>query len=132
MSENKIILKNSVEQARIDKWQEKQMQENPNFLYEQFITDNPETNNKTVNLKTDLDKKDINQNQRADIHHATMCAISGSANIDYGHMLFQQTLDGFFNAEDYAQVANAINSALLSMAPADIIEGQLCARLLSS
>ena len=128
MSTTKVAIQNSIEQARIDKWQEKQAQENPSFKYEQFITESE--NNKTINIKTDLDKKDITPQQRAEIHNATMCSMSGSANMDYGRMLLEQTLKGFFCAEDYAAIANAVNSALLAMAPADIIEGQLCARLL--
>jgi hypothetical protein len=130
MSITKIANPISVEQTRIDKWQEKIALEYPNFFYEQ-VTKTDETNgNKTVQLKTNLDKKDISPSRRFELQSSTTCAISGSANPDYGSLLFEQTMKGFFSREDYASTANAINGALLAMAPADIIEGQLCARLL--
>ncbi len=129
MTVTKIANPISVEQERIDKWEQQKAKESPSFSYEQSIDPNA-NGDKKVQLRTTLEKKDLTSAQRNKLHLANYCAISGSGSLEVGHMLFEQTMKGFFSAEDYAQVANAINSALLSMAPADIIEGQLCARLL--
>lgn len=129
MAVTKIANPISVEQARIDKWEQQKAKESPSFSYEQSI-ESSANGDKKVQLKTTLDKKDISAAERNKLHLANYCAISGSGSLEVGHMLFEQTMKGFFSTDDYAQIANAINSALLSMAPADIIEGQLCARLL--
>lgn len=130
MNTNKITTKTSIEQARIEKWEERKTQESPAFLYEQTADINEVTGEKKIRLKTTLDKKDISSDQSAKVYLANYCAMSGSASFEYGHLLFVQTMSGFFSAEDFANIANAVNGALLAMAPADIIEGQLCARLL--
>lgn len=129
MSVTKIVNPISVEQARIDKWEQQKAKESPSFSFEQSIDPNA-NGDKKVHLRTTLEKKDISSAQRIQLYMANYCAISGSGSFEVGHMLLEQTMKGFFSDEDYAQVANAINSALLAMAPADIIEGQLCARLL--
>lgn len=125
---NPITSKNSAEQARINRWRDKQAQDNPGFLYEHSTHDN--AGKKVINLYTDLDKKNINQTQQAELFSATLYAITGSTSPEYGRLLFAQTLAGQFGSEDGSTFANAINGALLSMAPTDVIEGQLCARLL--
>jgi len=61
-----------------------------------------------------------------------MCAALGSANDNYNHALFNQTINAQFfdHDKDVATNATATINALVSMNPKDIIEGQLCARLL--
>jgi len=123
-----ITTKESVEQARINRWRDKQAQDNPGFLYEHSTQDN--AGKKVITLYTDLDKKNISQAQQAELFSATLYAITGSTSPEYGRLLFAQMLAGQFGSEDGSAFANAINGALLSMAPADITEGHLCARLM--
>lgn len=129
MSNNTITTQNTTEQERINRWRDQQAQDSPGFMYEHSTQDN--AGKKVVNLTTDLKKKHSTQEQQAELYYATLHAITGSTSPEYGRMLLTQTVSGHFNAEDdTSTIANAINGALLSMAPADIIEGQLCARLL--
>lgn len=125
---DQITTKDSAEQARINRWRDKQAQDNPGFLYEH--SSHEASGKKVINLYTDLDKKNITQAQQVELYSATLYAITGSTSPEYARMLFAQTLAGQFGSEDGSTFANAINGALLSMAPTDIIEGQLCARIL--
>lgn len=125
---SQITTNDSAEQARINRWRDKQAQDNPGFLYEHSTHDN--AGKQVINLYTDLAKKTINEAQQTELFAATLYAITGSTSPEYSRMLFAQTLAGHFNSEDGSTFANAINGALLSMAPADVIEGQLCARIL--
>lgn len=116
---------------QIERWKNRQQAEATPFSYSVDTSKQKEgSGSKNVYLKTDLDKKDISFQEQRTLFKATSAAISGSISPEYANMFFTQMLSSCFVPQDYAELANAINSVLLSMEPADAVEGQLCARLL--
>lgn len=61
---------------------------------------------------------------------SSLCTGLGTSNHEYLHLALDQTVNAqFVRKENGINKANATVEALISMAPQDIIEGQLCSRL---
>lgn len=125
MEEIKIMTKQEeVEKERIRVWREKEAK-NSSVTWEKKIE------GKKITIDTKPNGANITQQEHSEIHRATLCAITGSANQDYGRVAFSQTTAAHFTNEvyDHATVANALSGVLLSMNPKDEIEGMICSRL---
>lgn len=118
------------EKERISTWKDKKAKENMGFSYK-VREKEADTPKDATCIGTDFsDRHDLTQLQRAEIHRAAQCAISGSANDEYCRLFLAEStsaLDGSIHKADF--LANAFSGAMLEMEPRDIIESQLCARL---
>lgn len=116
----------NAEEERIKTFTNKRFAETPSFKFEQSY--DPERNQ--VFLRhTDSDISDPTLDTGTKIQ-SSLCAALGTACKEYLHLAFGQTINAQFARKDNSACkANATVEALISMAPQDIIEGQLCSRL---
>lgn len=119
---------------RIRAWQIEHTKEKSGLAFDISCEEKLE-NNRVLNVTPKTrEQVRISELQKAELLHANMYAITGSASNDYNTIFIQQTLNAIITSEDdqnaIQQKAEAISSLLLSMNPADVYESMLCRRLL--
>jgi hypothetical protein len=118
-----------VETERVKQYREKWAKERALLKYDQ--TQNEEKNKVQLNYRK-IEESQSTIEDNALLMQSTMCAAFGSASDDYNALLLSQTVNAQFFGQDKdaAHIANATIDALVSMNPKDVIEGQLCSRLI--
>ena len=80
-------------------------------------------------------KAEQNNNFSLSAYHATLLAMTGSTQSDYAHRVLNKTTPSLFPDKDRegdgVAVANALEGALLEMAPKDITDGIFCRRIIA-
>ncbi len=118
----------AIETERVNLLRERGAKENVPLTYEQ--DHDPKSGQTNVRPQLDIGQSTIKDD--ALLSQATLCAAFGSANSAYLAMASNQVINAQFSGQckDAASLATATVGALVSMNPQDIIEGQLCSRLL--
>jgi hypothetical protein len=118
----------AIENERVRLWREKQAQETVPIKYEQSSNDDDDK----ISIRyADVNEKHTTIQDYNILRESVLCAAFGTASTGYSQRLFQQTLNAqFLQKKDGAKTANDLLEALVAMNPKDIIEGQLCSRLL--
>lgn len=114
------------EEERVETFFDKRFTETPSFKFEQ--TYDPEKNQVSLrHIDGDISDPTLDAGTRI---QSSLCAALGTASQTYLNLAFGQTINAQFARKDNSACkANATVEALMSMAPQDIIEGQLCSRL---
>jgi len=120
--------RDEAEKNRIMKWRQKQATQ---FSGIDFKADKS-NDEKTINVSAHFQSSDLNDLQKAELQRATLHATTGSASESFGRLLLSQIMSAH-NSDGYniELIVNAVNDALLSMAPQDEYEGMLCGHLLA-
>ncbi len=118
------------EEERVQAWKDKRAKADMGFSYK-LGKKKDDSQGGGISIDTDFSNRgNLSQFQKAAISRALQCAVSGSANDDYSCLFIGEStaaLSGSTHKADF--IANAFSGAMLEMEPRDIIESQLCARL---
>ena len=117
-------------QARIQSWKEKQAREEPGVA---FAVTQDKDNEKTFSLKPEVKKDiDLEDYKPSEVLKALYSAVSGSGNQEYSRKVIGEAMVAFNSNPNSKldEISNAFHGAMLGMAPSDIVESQLCSRLL--
>lgn len=126
--------KKEIEQERIEEWRNKAIKENLSYR----LKKRNDSTEKETRLEVSFEKnypleKNLNnltEMQKLQIRQATECAATGSADHNCSSVILMQAMSASCFDKDKAEIfANAVHATLLSMAPQDVIEGQLCSRI---
>jgi hypothetical protein len=117
----------SVEAERVKTFINKQATESPSFKFEQIY--DPEKDQVFLQYaNANISHSTLNINSKV---QSSLCAALGTTSNTYSHLALSQVVNAqFVSKDDGARKANATIEALTSMAPQDIVEGQLCSRLI--
>ncbi len=117
-------------QERIQSWKEKKVNE------ETGVTLKPspdEKDEKKLLVKAKVkNSENLSFSEQSEVLASLYSAISGSGTEEYSRLFLSETLEVLLSgsSHDHEQIANAFHGAMLGMDPKDIIESQLCSRLL--
>ncbi len=117
-------------QARIQSWKEKQAKEEPGVA---FAVTQDKDNEKMFRLKPEVKKDiDLEDYKPSEVLRALYSAVSGSGNDEYSRKVIGEAMVAFNSNPNpkLDEISNAFHGAMLGMAPKDIVESQLCSRLL--
>jgi hypothetical protein len=119
----------AVEVARLLEWNRKRAREEVPIKFKLSV--NPETGHSELRID-EINGRETNITDHLDLHASVMCAAFGTASHEYFLKQLNQTLKAqFVNEKNGTSVANATVEALIAMKPNDIVEGQLCSRLVT-
>lgn len=118
------------EEERVQVWKDKRAKANMGFSYKLCKKKN-DSRGGGISIGVDFsNRKNLSQLQQGEISRALQCAVSGSANDDYSCLFIAESTAALSESTRKADfIANAFSGAMLEMEPRDIIESQLCARL---
>lgn len=117
-------------QERIRSWKEQRAREETGVRLKPSLDENEE---KKVHMGAKVkNSENLNSSEQAEILWSLYSAISGSGNDEYSRLFISEALGALFSGSDHdnEQISNAFHGAMLGMYPKDIIEAQLCSRLL--
>ena len=84
-----------------------------------------------MQLSREFKDSNLTHDQKYELEQSIYCADSGTANTEYSRLFFGQAVNSFFpSGYGHAHVADALHGALQAMKPQDIIESQLCTKIL--
>ena len=91
--------------------------------------DNEKTFRLKPEVKNDIDLEDY---KPSEVLGALYSAVSGSGNDEYSRKVIAEAMAAFNSNPNpkLDEISNAFHGAMLGMAPRDIVESQLCSRLL--
>jgi hypothetical protein len=119
----------AAEEERLNRWNEKNATENVPVKFE--VSPDQKTGNTELRVAK-IEKKHTSVDDVLDLQASVMCAAFGTASQEYTLRQMNQTINAqFVNDRSGAAVANATIEALIAMKPNDIVEGQLCSRLVT-
>ncbi len=118
---------------RIQAWKSKKSKERADLI---FSTTQDKENKKRFRLEHELTNQTGSQTHPInDVVASSYAALSGSGNEEYSRLFISQAAGAMINDSDTTDdnrslAINAFQGGMLSMEPKDIIESQLCAKLM--
>ena len=117
-------------QKRIKAWREKKAKEETGVRFKPALVEGDE---KRIRMGTKVKNiENLSASEQIETLASLYSAISGSGTEEYSRLFLSETLEVLLSgsSHDHEQIANAFHGAMLGMDPKDIIESQLCSRLL--
>ena len=117
-------------QERIRSWKEKKAKEETGVRLKPSLDENDE---KKLLVKAEVkNSENLSASEQAEVLGSLYSAIAGSGNEEYSRLFISETLAALLSGSSHQNdhVSNAFHGAMLGMDPKDIIEAQLCSRLL--
>jgi hypothetical protein len=135
MNKSKSLSNNPISstiQEKIQAWKDKKYREMANLKFSTFHDKDDE---KRFRLEYEIIKKSSQEHPVSDVIASSLTALSGSANEDYTRLFITQASGAMVSDADISEdsttlAINAFQGGMISMKPKDIIEAQLCAKLM--